>query len=427
MTADSSAVEIQEYLDCVVELASSEVRARLVEHLRGGAAEPSLDRLRSAMRRHQVTNRGGADLARLVGRLDRRTRREGFRALHAWDHRAQRFTDEIVPVLLLDFYRAGRRPEDATPFDADLPARLLIDYYLLHLFGLAALRAWDTDDPDGVLDRVTVGLATLQGPGGSGHGFLSDAEALLLYGLSQFHPDDAAYDRMVGRVAELRPERALRFSRLGATALSAHLRWGLWLMYGRDIGRMRQDNTGDYPWLLSAVDALLTRVLEATKGGEPPQAHDVEALLHGLASDPGAFLGSVPPALQGRSEMHARVRDLLREGAPMLAEAFQAFWPSREAYAPMGLHYNFPHNAVVASATLGLLEGTPSPVTFDRLLESSPSDENTRAAQMDLAQRLTAFSRASPDGRGSMLVVYDPLSARRSFTMTLEALTAASG
>ena len=43
------------------------------------------------------------DVGRDVARLDARTSNDGFRALHAWNHESQEFTNDIVPVLMIDF------------------------------------------------------------------------------------------------------------------------------------------------------------------------------------------------------------------------------------------------------------------------------------------------------------------------------------
>lgn len=58
-------------------------------------------------------------------------------------------------------------------------------------------------------------------------------------------------------------------------------------MYRRDLGRMRDDNTADYPWLL---DALLTLVREYARMHEEgiqgtERENVVNALLNGLTPD----------------------------------------------------------------------------------------------------------------------------------------------
>src|SRR5919112_1759087 len=86
--------------------------ARLREHLRANAFEPFLSP------------------------FDHRTRQEGFHVLHDWDGKADRVSDEMIPVDVLDY--VGRlRGADAT--DARALA-LLLDYYYFHVLQLLSLR-----------------------------------------------------------------------------------------------------------------------------------------------------------------------------------------------------------------------------------------------------------------------------------------------
>ncbi|NNF11639.1 MAG: hypothetical protein HKN72_00335 [Gemmatimonadetes bacterium] len=383
-----------------------------------------MGRLRGSMSEHRfVAGAERFDVAHLVRRLDVRTRKDGFRVLHSWNHRTHEFTEDMVPVLMVDFFlRAG--PKDPDPA---VVLSILLDYYFLHLLALCAMRAWDAGDPDLALARVQSLLEALQGEDGSGHQFVDDAETLLIYALSQFHPEEQAYDRIITRVAELGSTRRLAFARVSASVLSAHLRWGFWLMYGRDVVRMRADNVGDYPWLLDVVVTLLRGWVEAEEAGAPQEDRDhiAESLLQGLAADPWAFTGSRPPAFAAHSEACDEVSALLEAHAPSLLEAFERHKPTKTEYAPLAFHFNFPHNALVAVLTLALLEGRPQPlplnVLFTREMEGLPEGET----QEGLARTLMAFSKGRPDrlgNRGEVLVAYDPLSAMRSYSMTTKAL-----
>jgi hypothetical protein len=398
---------------------------------RSGRMDDALRRIRAAMSSHGFEGLP-RDFERTVRRLDNRTRQDGFRVLHAWNHTSHQFTDDVVPVLMIDFFeRAGvEDPEVSTTL------AILLDYYFLHLLALAAMRAWDTEEPGATLDRVTHLLHLLQGPDGSGHHFVADAETLMIYALSQFHPEEHAYDRVIERTALLPEAHEVAFARVSAAVLGAHLRWGFWLMYGRDVVKMRNDNVGDYPWLLYSVLVLL----RAWSGILDDDARVDErkqvagSLLLGLAADPWAFAGRPPPALEPYPDEYAEVRTLLEAHGPRLLEELEAHAPGKEAYAPLSLHFNFPHNALVAIVTLALLEGRPQALTLNDLFEEdefgAPGDEGevTSVApetKEGLARTLMAFSRGSPDRlgyRGAMLVAYDPLSAMRTFSMTIDTI-----
>jgi len=416
--------DLVELLDLLEEIVDSPLRGLLLENLAGrGDPTDQLRRLRSAMSRHVLfTADRSIDLRRSVRRLDARTRRDGFRVLHAWDHRAHDFTEAVVPVLMIDFL------ERAEPLDSDerLVLSILVDYYLLHLLTLCAMRAWDADDPNVALSRISLLIDALQGAQGSGHHFVRDAETLLIYALSQFHPEEQAYDRVIDRVRTLDASHQLAFSTVSASVLGGHLRWGFWLMYGRDVVRMRDDNVGDYPWLLYAVATLL-RAYAADRAGRGPsgaRAALTSALLQGLAADPWAFAGSRPKALEPHGDEYDEVCALLREHGDALVEELGTHRPTKSTYSPLSLHFNFPHNVMVAMVTLALLEGRPRPFPINVLFESA-RELPGEGTQEGLARSLMAFSKARPDSlgrRGAMLVAYDPLSGMRSFSMTTKTL-----
>jgi len=406
---------------------------------------------------HTMTASG---LPGIIRRLDGRTRKDGFRALHSWDHKTHDFTEDIVPVLMLDFLDRFNASEEAAASDPSSVDRttlgILLDYYFLHLLALGAMRAWDTPDPDAAIGRTTELLGHLQGPHGSGHHFLADGETLLIYALSQFHPEEQAYDRIIERVATLSPQRQTTFAIVSAAVLSAHLRWGFWLMYNRDVVRMRADNVGDYPWLLNSVLTLLRAYAEVTTSDSDSVVPDstryaagrsrneiVSALLQGLAADPWAFMKGTPPALRDFVGPYEEARALLEAHGQSLLDDFEANKPEKTSYFPLALHFNFPHNALVATVTLALLQGKPQPLPFNALLESPRQEssgpgapERTAESKLPaqagptqgpeaLARSLMAFSSGSPDRlgyQGAMLVAYDPLSGLRSYSIITDAL-----
>jgi hypothetical protein len=294
------------------------------------------------------------------------------------------------------------------------------------------MRAWDTPDPGATLDRLTALVEALQGEHGSGHHFVSDAETLLIYALSQFHPDEHAYDRVIEKVATLSERHRVDFCRVSAAVLGAHLRWGFWLMYGRDVVRMRDDNVGDYPWLLYSVLTLLRAWADRLevddadgRAASEARARILESLLLGLAADPWAFTGRPPPALADYASEYEELRALLDAHGARLLEDLEPLRPQRDVYAPLSLHFNFPHNTVVAVVTLALLESRPQALPLNALFEPHVDTGPGEETQEGLARALMAFSRGSPDRlgyRGAMLVAYDPLSAMRSFSMTTDTI-----
>src|SRR4051812_46375837 len=90
--------------------------------------------------------------------FDHRTRQEGFHVLHDWDGTADRVSDEMIPVDVLD-YVARLRGGD--PPDARALA-VLLDYYCFHVLQLLSLRVWDSGDADANLDRLAQLLQLLQ-------------------------------------------------------------------------------------------------------------------------------------------------------------------------------------------------------------------------------------------------------------------------
>lgn len=415
--------DLTSLLDALEGLLVGPKRATIVDGISAkGDLGDWLRRLRSSMSEHRfVAGERRVDLSQTVRRLDVRTRRDGFRVLHSWDHTTHEFSDDVVPVLMIDFFqRAG--PEDPDP---RVTLEILLDYYFLHLLALSAMRVWDADDPDAAMDRLTGLVEALQGQDGSGHRFVADAETLLIYALSQFHPEEQAYDRIIARVDGLAGERRVGFARVSAAVLSAHLRWGFWLMYGRDVVRMREDNVGDYPWLLWATLTLLRAWVESDRETDGSGDDLVESLLQALAADPWAFTGSIPEAFSGYREWYDEARKILTDNAEALLEELEAHRPTKTSYAPLALHFNFPHNALVAIVTLALLESRPQRLPLNALFTRELDDPPGGESQESLARALMAFSGARTDRlgrRGAMLVAYDPLSAMRSFSMATKAL-----
>ena len=419
-------------------------RQDIVDVLLGsGDGAEALRRLRRAMRAHTFTvGSETLEFEGLVRKLDTRTRHEGFRVLHTWDHLSHRFTDDIVPVLMLDDFArtAGEEPARRVTIE------ILLDCYFLHVLVLCAMRVWDDEDPDEMLDRVTTLVGDLQGLDGSGHRFLDNAETLIIYALSQFHPEETAYDRLIERIVTLGQSHRTTFALASVSVLGCHLRWGFWLMYERDVLRMRNDNVGDYPWLLDSVLTLMrdyARLCDASVD-DAHRADVVVGLLQGLAADPWAFAGKEPPALSEYEAEYAELRALLERHGGELLDELEGCRPSKEKYSPLSLHFNFPHNTLVAIVAMALLAGQPQQLPLNALFvrerargespardgwsEDEPAPDGLpggASAQETLARALMSYSGASPDRlgiHGAMLVAYDPYSGLRSFTMTVDTI-----
>ena len=421
--------DLDRLVDALDTILSGDARRRIVDGVtERGHALDWITRLKSQMELHRL--RAGDetfDLGRDVTRLEARTWEDGFKVLHSWNHQTHEFTIDIVPVLMIDFLE---RVEASALYGDDDARRttvaILLDYYLLHILALCAMRVWDTLDPTGLLGRLTELVERLQGPGGSGHHFVADAETLLIVALSQFHPEEQAYDRIIDQVHQLETGYQVSFARVSAAVLSAHLRWGFWLMYERDPVRMRRDNVGDYPWLLNSLLTLARAFVTSLDAGEgvDERAPVTQSLLQGLAADPYAFTGSPPASLADYADDYAELLGILRNHLDVVLDEFEAQKPDKKSYAPLALHFNFPHNTLVAIVTLALLEARPQTLTLNDLFVPE-FDTGVGDTQERLARTLMAFSRGSPDRlgyRGAMLVAYDPLSGLRSFTMTRDTL-----
>lgn len=407
--------------------------------------------------------------------FDVRTREEGFHVLHSWNHLEHHFTRENTPVLMLDRFAREWSAARATP----RVQALLLDHYFFYVLALMVMRAWDEGDPNRNLDRVTGLLRHLQGPHGSGHQFVARAETLLLMAISHFHPDESAYPRLLERIRTLDRAHRVHFALAEAAILGSHLRWGFAVLYRRDLGRMRSDNMGDYPWLLFSVATLMeeyVRLREERAGADladERRARVLESLIDGLTPDPWAFTGAPPEALRPYEEEHSGFREAFAEHRDDLLEEFARLRPDREAYSPLSYHCNFPHNAIMAKVSIQLADenapNLPMDAMFTRAEPWRPADPGSlasggsdavahaggagmpdaEAAAMAgdssaaaraaafmsadhpeaLARYLMAYSGASPERlgrRGARLIIYDPNVGLRYYKMALQALRSVS-
>ena len=401
------------------------VRAQILDETQKAATfEQALGRMRTGMRSHNFrTASGKLTLDQLARTLDRRTREVGFHVLHEWHHTGHRFTEENTPVLMLDFFARKR----VVPPDPRTSLSILLDYYFLHLLALCAMRAWDGTDANTTLERVTRLVGDLQGPQGSGHQFVECAESLLIHAVSQFHPDDQAYLSLVLKVRHIDQSHQLHFARLSTAALAGHLRWGFAVMYKRDLGRMREDNVADYPWLMIALETLMRGYARMHDTGlTGPERDDVvEGILNGLTPDPWAFFDQPPASLSAYQTEYAEFRQLFEKYQDPLMEDFARHRPGKETFSPLDFHFSFPHNGMVALVMLALLDGAASDQPFDALLTREAEGETKGCSPRALAQRLMEYSRSIPEGldaNGAVLVVHEPRAGLRHYNMTLSTI-----
>jgi hypothetical protein len=399
-------------------------RKVVAELLSAGTPDKALGRLRDGMRSHRFSAGGErVDLEREVRALDERTREEGFHVLQDWDGVADRLDEETIVVEVASFLiRERGRSERGGGELRPSALAVLLDYYFFYLLALLAMRVWDGDPGENV-ERVSALLEALHGNEGSGHRFVGSAETLFPVATSHFEPDVSAFDRLLGRVRTLDESHRVRVSLVYAAILSSHLRFGFEATYGRDVVAMRNDNAPDYPWLSFSLATLMeAHVRLAERGVEGPERERiVEGLLNGLAPDPRAFLGAAPPSLSEHEPERSRFAELFRREEPDLLSRFERHRPRENAYSPLSLFFNFPHNLVKAMVVDALFRGEPWKLTLNDLLTGVP-EEPTLEARMALVETLMAYARASPDrirGRLVPVIVYDPRAGRRVFRETL--------
>jgi hypothetical protein len=387
----------------------------------------ALRQLRAGMRSHRfAAPQVPGSLERIVQSLDGRTRREGFHLLESWDYRAHRFSGDSIPVLMLD--RCASRASD--PASPSAALGVLIDQYFLCVLGLLAARAWDDGDANANLDRITalVHAQSNARPGSSR--VVDDAETLLLVAVSHYHPDEAAYDRLIEKVWGLDDAHQLNVALACAATMGSHLRWGFQYMYRRDVSRMRADNIADYPWLLFSIVTLMRAYCRIRDGRMPHTDRDriVEALVNGLSVDPWAFTAAPPEGFRHYTELHRELRDCLGDLRAELMEEFEKHRPTPKTYTPIAFHCNFLCNAVVAIVDTAIATGAPHP-SLNALFMGKPHDPAAADRLAAYSESLMAYAVENRTGTGAgeaPLIVYDPFEGVHRFNETLRELQSAT-
>jgi hypothetical protein len=411
--------------DALEEALAGPFRAEVVRQLSvSRTLGAALGRLREAMRA-DVWSFGDANLtlALAVRDYDRKTRDEGFHALHDWDGVAAHVNPDTIPVDVLD-YIAGQRGND--PCDPAVPA-ILIDYYFMHVLSLLTLRVWDEGDADENLARVDALLTLLQGPAGSGQRFCDDAATLLLIATAHYEREEWGYDLLLARTRTLSGQHRLAIALGHGAAMGCHLRFGFEATYGRDTSLMRNDNVADYPWLCFALATLMDEYhrIREWDGADHARRAILESMLNGMTADPRAFVGVGPSSLAAHEVERARFRERFLACQPEIMAAFETFQPTATEYSPLSFFFNFSHNVVKGQIVDSLLWGLPWPVGLNDLFTGEPREETPDRSRETLARTLTAYARTNPHkirGRLMPVIVYDPEAGYRAFRLTLRRL-----
>jgi hypothetical protein len=400
-------------------------RREIVSGFSASTLGASLAALRDAMRANRFRAAGEQIfLERVLTAFDGRTRAEGFHILHDWDGVAQQTNPDIIPVDVLQFLAAQRGGDRSSA----LELAILLDYYFMHVLALLTMRIWDDGDPDENLARLNAMLAELQGPNGSGQQFAADAETLMLIGTSHYEPEEWGYGKLLAKVRTLDEHHQFKIGLGHASSMGCHLRFGFEAQCGRDTLALRDDNIADYPWLCFALAAVMreySRLADAHLENRD-RAVIEEALLNGLTADARAFVGVPPPSLSdSEADRLGFVHGFTNHKGPLL-EAFERYRPTDTAFSPLSFFFNFSHNVVKGTVVDALLWGEAWDVSMNDLLTGVPRAGLEEGSQQLLATTLMAYARSNPDRiRGKLMpvIVYDPQSGRRAYTVTMEKLT----
>ena len=407
-----------------------EVRREIVAGLSAKTMGKALLELRDAMRANRFRAVGQQIfLDRVITSYDGRTRAEGFHILHDWDGVSQQTNPDIIPIDVLHFLVEQRGADPANAHEL----AILLDYYFMHVLSLLTMRVWDEGDPNENLARIDRMLGDLQGPRGSGQQFASDAETLMLIGTSHYEPEEWGYARLLAKVRTLDDDHQFRVGLGHASSMGCHLRFGFEAQCGRDTLALRDDNIADYPWLCFALAAVMREYARLAEAGvaerDTPAGRHIavieESLLNGLTADARAFIGVPPPSLSGSETDRALFVDGFNRHKSALLESFHRYRPTDAAYSPLSFYFNFSHNVVKGTVVDALLWGEAWDVSLNDLLTGVPRPGLEEGSKQLLATTLMGYARSNPDRiRGQLMpvIVYDPQSGRRAFTVAMEKL-----
>jgi len=134
----------------------------------------------------------------------------------------------------------------------------------------------------------------------------------------------------------------------------------------------------------------------------------------------------VPPSSLSQSEAdRGQFFELFTKHKPALLAAFEHHRPTETAYSPLSFFFNFSHNVVKGTVVDALMWGEAWDVSLNDLLTGVQREGIEAGSQQLLATTLMGYARSNPDrirGRLMPVIVYDPQSGRRAFTIALEKL-----
>jgi hypothetical protein len=408
---------------------ASGARARIIDH---AARLQPFSRALAEVRQGLSTHRFRAPAVSLdwrdgVDSLDHATRRDGFHVLHEWDGKALRVVNTSIVVGVLDFLSTQRGGE-ATDRGS---LAILLDYYFVYLLALAAMRAWDTPDTPATLERITALLATLHAPESSGQKFADDAEMLLLIATSHYEPEEHGYRLLLDRVRAMPRQHRAAVAIGHAHAMGAHLRYAYEITTAKSIPGTREDNVADYPWLRWSLMTLLEEFdrLAADPNGQSSRAQVAEALANGLVPDPAAFVGPEARTLAPGADTD-RIIELFERHRAAIVDACAAHRPLDRAYSPLSLFFNFSQNLLKGAVVDALLMGEPWNLSLNDMFTALPAGDAKHAGKERLARTVMGYAKMHPDivsGRPVAAVVYDPVTARRSFAGAMRIISGTAG
>src|SRR5215831_798027 len=158
-----------------------EARTEILDHLCAAKTfTDALAKMRSGIRSHTFRTRSGQlNLGSIVRTLDEKTKKDGFTVLIDWDGKANRWVDEMIPIDVLDYFVRGVDPVKIDSGERQSLA-ILLDYYLLYVVALLAMRVGDEGHTPDNVDRVTSLIGDVQSAAGSGQKNVDDAGTLIL-------------------------------------------------------------------------------------------------------------------------------------------------------------------------------------------------------------------------------------------------------
>lgn len=383
-----------------------------------------LARLRYFMRSNSfVTGNRRFSFDRIIKVFTSKTRRDGFHVLQDWDGKADKINVETIPIDVLSYVAHA----DLTEEGERVALAILLDYHFLYILALMSLRVWDEGRSDQHLDLLDGLIADLQGPDGSGQGFVENAGTLILLATSQFFSEDESFDRLLEKVRTLARTHRLKIALTFAAVLASHLRFGFVSTYESDLGKMREDNIPDYPWLCFSVATLMseyTRLIDAGISG-PERERVAEGILNGLTPDPGAFFNEPPASLSACASERSSFCEQFRARAGDLFGQFADLRLASRSYSPIAFFFNFPHNLLKGMVADALLCERAQSLTLNDLFTGTPSGDVRGPVREGMSKTLMGYARRNPDtinGRGVPAIVYDPSLGARVFGHTVKML-----